>query len=135
MRRPGSRLQRFTFLPTAALATALAAAAAAALPPVPIPVPAGGTAMLTKDDVVRVQAAVARLNEGRSIGAVERWRSEDSHDAGEVILARSFTARGMPCHTIRYLTRYHSQPASPRRLELNWCQAPAKGWKIVDLEG
>jgi hypothetical protein len=136
MRLVGPRFQRFVLFPSTVLATALAGAfAVAGLPPLSFPVAPGGTPALTEDDVVRMQAAVARLNEGRSIGLVERWRSEESHDAGEIILVRKFTARGMPCHTIRYVIRYQSQPASPRRLQLNWCQVAAKGWKIVELEG
>ena len=41
---------------------------------------------LSQDDVDRMQAAAARLYEGRSIGTVERWRNPDSKDAGEVKL-------------------------------------------------
>jgi hypothetical protein len=48
---------------------------------------------------------------------------------------RSFIARGMPCHTIRYVIRYQTQPASPARLQLNWCQLTNGGWKIVELKG
>ncbi|HEY2051451.1 MAG TPA: hypothetical protein VGH03_19095 [Caulobacteraceae bacterium] len=127
---PGHRLalvRRTISIAAVAIAGLLAVSAAAG--------PMGGGPSLTQDDIARSHAAVTRLNEGRSIGAVERWRNPESRNAGEVILVRSFTARGMPCHTIRYVIRYHSQPATPKRLELNWCQLPAKGWKIVELKG
>jgi predicted dinucleotide-binding enzyme len=39
-------------------------------------------------------------NEGRSIGAVERWRSPHSNDAGEVKLIRALDVNEMPCRTI-----------------------------------
>lgn len=96
-------------------------------------VPGGGPA-LTQDDVTRLQAAVARLNEGRSIGSVERWRSESSKDAGEVALTRRFIAKGMTCHTIHSLVRFHSQPGAPRSFVFNWCRQRDGAWKIVELD-
>ncbi|HEY1926735.1 MAG TPA: hypothetical protein VGG92_04655 [Caulobacteraceae bacterium] len=89
---------------------------------------------LTPDDVARMQAAVARLNEGRSIGTVERWRGQSSKNAGEVALTRRFVAKGMSCHTLRYVIRYNSRPNAPRHFVFNWCRQPGGEWKIVELD-
>ena len=51
---------------------------------------------LPQDDLERMEAAAARLYEGRSIGTIERWRSPDTKNAGEVKLLRSFDSHGMP---------------------------------------
>lgn len=135
MRLPGPRLRRFALFDGTILAAILAGTIAAnALPSTPIPTAPSGTPALTRDDVVRLHAAVARLNQGQSIGAVERWRSQVSRDAGEVVLARSFAAGGMPCHAIRYVIRYRAAPASPARFAFTWCRLPDGGWKIFDPE-
>ena len=89
---------------------------------------------LTQDDIARMQAAVARLNEGRSIGTIERWRGASSNNAGEVALTRRFVAKGMSCHTLRYLIRYGKQPNTPRHYVFNWCRQPDGAWKIVELD-
>jgi hypothetical protein len=88
---------------------------------------------LTQDDVDRMGAAAARLYEGRSIGTVERWRSPDSKDAGEVKLTHVFEANGMPCRTLDYIIRFESDRRSPSRYVINWCQVQGGQWKIVEL--
>ncbi len=88
---------------------------------------------LTQDDLDRMHAAGARLYEGRSIGTVERWRSPDSKDAGEVKLIRSFDARGMPCRTLDYTIRFETARNSPNRYTINWCKIQGGEWKIVEL--
>jgi surface antigen len=88
---------------------------------------------LSQDDVDRMQAAAARLYEGRSIGTVERWRSPDSKDAGEVKLIRSFESHGMPCRTIDYTIRFESRRNSPNHYVLNWCRVEEGSWKLVEL--
>jgi hypothetical protein len=60
---------------------------------------------LTQDDIERMNAAGARLYEGRSIGTVERWRSPDSKDAGEVKLSTL-----MACRVGLWTTRSGSKP-------------------------
>jgi surface antigen len=100
-----------------------------------LPVVTGDVAWpgLTQDDLDRMHAAGARLYEGRSIGTVERWRSPDSKDAGEVKLIRSFDARGMPCRTLDYTIRFETERNSPNRYVINWCKVQGDGWKIVEL--
>lgn len=88
---------------------------------------------LTTDDVNRMHDAAARLYEGRSIGTIERWRSPDSKDTGEVKLIRSFDAHGMPCRTIDYTVRFEVMRNSPDHYVLNWCRVPGDTWKIVQL--
>jgi surface antigen len=88
---------------------------------------------LSQDDVDRMQAAAARLYEGRSIGTVERWRNPDSKDAGEVKLIRSFESHGMPCRTIDYTVRFESRRNSPDHYVLNWCRVEQGSWKLVEL--
>ncbi len=88
---------------------------------------------LTQDDIDRMHAAGARLYEGGSIGNVERWRSPDTKDAGEVKLTRSFTTRGMPCHTLEYTIRFDNVRNNPSRYVLNWCKTEGGEWKIVEL--
>ena len=88
---------------------------------------------LTQDDVTRMHEAAERLYEGRSIGTVERWRSPDSKDAGEVKLIRSFDSHGMPCRTIDYTVRFETKRNSPDHYVMNWCRVPDGSWKIVEL--
>jgi surface antigen len=88
---------------------------------------------LTQDDIERMNAAGARLYEGRSIGTVERWRSPDSKDAGEVKLIRSFNSHGMPCRTLDHTIRFETQRDSPSHYIINWCKIPDDGWKIVEV--
>jgi surface antigen len=88
---------------------------------------------LTQDDIDRMNAAGARLYEGRSIGTVERWRSPDSKDAGEVKLIRSFNTHGMPCRTLDHTIRFETQRDSPSHYIINWCKIPDDGWKIVEV--
>jgi surface antigen len=88
---------------------------------------------LTQDDLDRMHAAGARLYEGRSIGTVERWRSPDSKDAGEVKLIRSFDARGMACKTLDYTIRYETARNRPNHYIINWCRVQGDEWKIVEL--
>jgi surface antigen len=88
---------------------------------------------LSQDDVDRMQAAAARLYEGRSIGTVERWRNPDSKDAGEVKLLRSFESHGMPCRTIDYTVRFESRRNSTDHYVLNWCRVEEGSWKVVEL--
>ena len=88
---------------------------------------------LVQDDIDRMHAAGARLYEGGSIGNVERWRSPDTKDAGEVKLTRSFTTRGMPCRTLEYTVRFDTARSSPSHYVLNWCKIESGEWKIVEL--
>jgi hypothetical protein len=90
---------------------------------------------LTQDDVARMYGAAARLYEGRSIGTVERWRSPDTQDAGEVKLVRSFEANGMPCRTIDFTIRFEVARNTPRHFVSTWCKTPDDDWKIVELPG
>ena len=87
---------------------------------------------LTQDDLDRMHAAAARLYEGKSIGTVERWRSPESKDAGEVKLVRSFEEHGMPCRTLDYTIRYETRRDSPTHYVINWCRIPGDTWKIVE---
>jgi hypothetical protein len=88
---------------------------------------------LTQDDINRMHAAAARLYEGRSIGTVERWRSPDSKDAGEVKLIQSFNSHGMPCSTIDYVIRFDTERDNPDHYVINWCKVQGGEWKIVEL--
>lgn len=88
---------------------------------------------LPDDDIARMEAAAARLYEGRSIGTIERWRSPETRNAGEVKLLRSFDSHGMPCRTIDYTIRFEVQRDRPNHYILNWCKLPDGTWKIVEL--
>ena len=88
---------------------------------------------LPQDDLARMEAAAARLYEGRSIGTVERWRSPDTKNAGEVRLLHSFDSHGMPCRTIDYVIRFEDRRDRPNHYVLNWCQVSEGTWKIVEL--
>jgi hypothetical protein len=99
----------------------------------PIPTPLIAWPGLTQDDIERMHAAAARLYEGRSIGTVERWRSPDSKDAGEVKLIHSFDSHGMPCRTIDYTIRFESARNRPNHYIINWCRISEDTWKIVEL--
>jgi hypothetical protein len=99
----------------------------------PVPSPNLAWPGLSEDDVVRMHAAAARLYEGRSIGTVERWRSPESKDAGEVKLIRSFDSHGMPCRTIDYTIRFNERRNSPDHYVINWCRVSEDTWKIVEL--
>jgi len=93
----------------------------------------GAGPTLTQDDVDRMHAAVVRLNEGRSIGTVERWRGASSGNSGEVVLTRRFVAKGMDCHALHYVVHFNRRPNSPRSFVFNWCRQPDGAWKIVEL--
>ena len=88
---------------------------------------------LTQDDLDRMGSAGERLYEGASIGTVERWRSPDSKNAGEVKLTRSFESQGMPCRTLDYTVRFASSATRLSRYVVNWCKIPSGEWKIVEL--
>jgi surface antigen len=88
---------------------------------------------LTPDDIQRMEAAAARLYEGRSIGTVERWRNPDTKNAGEVTLTRSFDIDKMPCRTVDYKFRFDSVRHLPTHYIMNWCNVPDGGWKIVEV--
>jgi len=92
-----------------------------------------GMSGLTGDDIARMNAASARLYEGRSIGNVERWRSPRSRDAGEVTMTRQFEWRGMPCRTLDYTIRVDDRKESPEHQTLNWCRLPDGAWRIVEV--
>jgi hypothetical protein len=96
-----------------------------------LPVPAWPG--LPKDDLDRMTAAAGRLYEGQSIGTIERWRSPDSKNAGEVRLTHSFEAHGMQCRTIDYTIRFNEKRDAPDHYVLNWCKVPDDGWKIVEI--
>ena len=88
---------------------------------------------LSRDDIDRMHAAAARLYEGRSIGTIERWRSPDSKDAGEVKLLESFEANHMPCRKIEYTIEFAVEKDRPSQYVMNWCKIPEGEWKIVEL--
>jgi hypothetical protein len=88
---------------------------------------------LTQDDIDRMHAAGARLRDGEPIGTVERWRSPESQDSGEIKLIRSFTANGMPCLQLNYLIRFQAAQGSPQHYVANWCKIDSGEWKIVEL--
>ncbi len=88
----------------------------------------------TDDDFDRMHTAAARLYEGQSsVGTVERWRSPESNDAGEVTLVRIFDSHGMPCRTIDYTIHFAITKDSPDHYVINWCRVSGKTWKIVEL--
>jgi surface antigen len=88
---------------------------------------------LTGGDLERMHAAAARLYEGQSIGTIERWRNPDSKNAGEIKLVRNFTARGMPCRTLAYTTRFSVDQTRLSHATINWCMVQQGEWKIVEL--
>jgi surface antigen len=111
----------------AALAVLAAGSAGAQMfPPI-------GFQPLTKDDQARMHAAAARLYEGRSIGAVERWRSPTSKDAGEVAVTRTFTYDGKPCRTLVYRVRFNADRSRIVQYQYNWCMVSKGEWKIVEV--
>lgn len=85
---------------------------------------------LTQDDIDRLHAAADKLYEGQSVGTVERWRSPESQDSGELKLIRSFDANGIPCRTIDY-TILIEGTAAPYDYVINWCRVPGGTWRIV----
>jgi surface antigen len=99
------------------------------------PIPRASVAWpgMTQDDIDRMQAAAARLYEGRSIGSVERWFSPDTKNAGEVKLVRSFTAKGMPCREVDYVIRFQTARDNLTHYVANWCKIPDGEWKIVEI--
>ncbi len=123
-----STTKRMALLALTALLAPLGAARAD-ISSLPIPAWPG----LPKDDLDRMTAAAARLYEGRSIGTVERWRSPDTKNAGEVKLLQSFEAHGMPCRIIDYTIRFNEQRNRPDHYRLTWCKVPDDGWKIVEI--
>ncbi len=88
---------------------------------------------LSPDDIARMHAAGARLYEGRSIGTIERWRSPESKNAGEVRLVRSFNEHAMPCRTLSYDIRFEAARDKPSRYVVNWCKVESGERKIVEL--
>jgi len=130
-----SLVGRCGLLSAGALAVMLAGAPGVQAQRVPSQMPGSELAWpgLSQDDVERMYAAAARLYEGRSIGTVERWRSPDSSDAGEVKLTRSFEANGMPCRTLDFTVRIEVKRNSPRHFVSTWCKVADVGWKIVEL--
>ncbi len=88
---------------------------------------------LSADDFARMHEAAARLYEGRSIGTIERWRSPDSKNAGEVKLLSKFTAYHMPCRKLDYIVRFDTVRDRPSHYVVNWCKFPEGDWKIVEL--
>jgi len=94
-------------------------------------VPYSALPPLTQDDIGRMNAAAAKLYEGRSVGTVEQWRSPESRNSGEVKLVRSFDASGMPCRTIDYTILIESAQATPYHYVINWCRIWGETWRIV----
>jgi hypothetical protein len=88
---------------------------------------------LGQDDLDRMNAASARLYEGRSIGTVERWLNPDTRDAGEVKLIRSFDSHGMPCRTLDYIIRFQTNRNRLDHYVVNWCRVSGNDWKVVEL--
>ncbi|HVZ07625.1 hypothetical protein [Rhodopila sp.] len=123
-----SRALRCAPLVLGLLAGAPASVRAADLSVLPIPTFPG----LPADDLHRMTAAAARLYEGSSIGTIERWRSPDTRNAGEVKLVNSFESHGMPCRTIDYTIRFNDNRDRPNRYVMTWCKV-GSDWKIVEL--
>jgi surface antigen len=111
------------------------ASAPTVVPAQPIVLPEVAWPGLSQDDISHMHAAAARLYEGKSVGTMERWRSPNSKDTGEVRLIRSFEAHGMPCRTIDYTIRYEVTADNPDHYVLNWCRVSEDTWKIVELAG
>lgn len=88
---------------------------------------------LTQGDLDRMRAAAARLYEGVSIGTIERWRNPHSLNAGEIKLVRRFTAHGMPCRRLEYITRFNVDRTRLSHAFINWCMVQQGEWKIVEL--
>ncbi len=80
-----------------------------------------------------MSAAAARLYEGQSIGTVERWRSPDTGNAGEVKLTHNFESHGMPCRTIDYTIRFAEKTNNIDHYVVNWCRVSEGVWKIVEV--
>jgi surface antigen len=120
-----------SWLPVLGLALALLSCEAAAQP---VPIPSLAWPGLTPGDLDRMQAAAARLYEGRSIGTVERWRNPHSNDAGEVTLLQSFETHGMPCRTIAYAIAFATAKERLDHYRVNWCRVPDGTWKIVEVD-
>jgi surface antigen len=87
---------------------------------------------LSPDELDRMQAAAARLYEGRSIGSVERWRSPETRNAGSIKLNRSYESQGMPCRALDYRIRLRQGDNSPDHYTINWCKTAGGDWKIVE---
>jgi surface antigen len=131
-------MRRFVFSPLRCLSAALALAAPAKAQMAYQflgPGPGIGMSGLTGDDIARMNAASARLYEGRSIGDVERWRSPASADAGEVTMTRGFDWRGMQCRTLDYTIRIENKRERAEHQTLNWCRLPDGTWRIVEVPG
>jgi surface antigen len=128
-------MRRFVFTPLLCLSAALVLTTPAKAQRATFPgrLPSLGWPGMTTDDVARMNAASARLYEGRSIGNVERWRSPRSADAGEVTLTRAFDWHGMPCRTLDYTIRFEVQRGSPDHYVMTWCRIPDGSWKIVEV--
>jgi surface antigen len=120
-------------LPTTISLTLAIASTTLALAVEPIISPSIAWPGLSPDDLERMNAAAARLYEGRSIGTIERWRNPDSKDAGEVKLLRSFQSNGMECRRIDYTIRFEEHRDRPNHYQLTWCRVPDGTWKIVEL--
>ena len=135
-RRPSRRRGRWVQSFRVALSSLMVISQAVVAQTMPsIPMPALAWPGLPQDDLDRMHAAASRLYEGRSIGTVERWRSSDTKDAGEVELIRSFDTHGMPCRTISYRIRYESNRSRLYHYMVNWCRVPSGEWKIVEIGG
>ena len=87
---------------------------------------------LTADDLGQMNAAAAKLYEGRSIGTVERWRNPDSENAGSVTLTASFVSDGMPCRAIVYNIRFKQSGGRLDHYKVNWCRTGDGRWKVVE---
>ena len=125
---------RRTYLAIAALVGLSAAIPRMALAqPLPLPAPTFIFPGAPPEDVERMHAAAARLYEGRSIGIVEQWHSAETQDAGDVQLIRNFSAKGMPCRTIRYTIRHADDPKRLHQYVVNWCHVSGDTWKIVEV--
>jgi hypothetical protein len=128
-----TNLARGAYLAAGLVVAFASAARIAAAQPLPLPVPTVALPGFSPDDVARMHAAAARLYEGRSIGTIERWRNPDTKDAGEVQLISSFSAGGMPCHSIRYTIRYEGNQNRLDHYVINWCRVPGGDWTIIEL--
>jgi len=124
--RPRLPLLR-TALATCAILAAPAIASAQSFPQLSKP----AWSDLTSDDLSRMNAAAARLYEGRSIGTMERWRNPDTNNAGSVQLVGKFETKGLPCWRMDYTIRMEQTKDHPSHYVVNWCKTATGEWKML----
>jgi surface antigen len=87
---------------------------------------------LTTSDFDQMHAAAALLYQGRPVGAKERWRNPETHNAGSITLTRDFDMKGMTCRSMEYRIRFGQPSKQHDHYAIDWCAVPDGSWKIVD---